>query len=131
MSAQLQLFPRLAEPYPKGFRRARAWHVTPAANLSSILASGLEPRTQEPHNPPGVCLFKTKAAAFHKSIQWLCAHWRNEPLCLIELDMTGLALDWKTGHELMTDDGEIIQPHRIIKLSPFYPVISSNDAQAA
>jgi hypothetical protein len=78
-----------------------------------------------------VCLFKSKAAAFHESATWLAARWKHESLCLIEVDLTGLSARQLFDYELMTDDGEVIQPHRIIKLSPFYPVVSSNTAQAA
>ncbi len=99
-----------------------AFHVTPIENLPLILERGLQPQigdrsAEMGEATPSVYLFPDLEACEDALANWLGDCFENEPengLAILEIDVTGLALESNAGFELECQ--EIINPSRIVSV---------------
>lgn len=89
-----------------------AWHVSPQRNLASILEKGIEPRLPEPDGDLAVSFFITRAVALEKAAQW--TKWRGVPLCLLRVNITGIAVTETFSFERITTSLNPVEASRIL-----------------
>lgn len=89
-----------------------AWHVSPQRNLASILERGIESRLPEPDGDLAVSFFVNRKVAREKAAQW--SKWRGVPLCLLRVDITGIAVTETFSFERITTSTAPVAASRIL-----------------
>ncbi len=93
-----------------------AYHVTPEENLPSIMEQGLRPSIGERSAELGetaerVYLFPSKEACEDALANWLGEQFDDGTLVILEVDITGLAMESDVGFEAACR--EAIEPNRV------------------
>lgn len=98
-----------------------AYHVTPTKNLESIFKQGLKPTLGDRSSKisgeqKGVYLFLDKISAEDAVMNWLGDEFDDEPLTMLEVDITGLDKYISKGADYELVINKTIEPNRIKKV---------------
>lgn len=96
-----------------------AYHVTPTKNIKNILKHGLIPNKPEESGDLAVSLFKTLEDAKRETKSWLFHKFNQQPLSLIEVEITGLVLTETFSFELITCNANPIPPSQFKNIYDF------------
>jgi len=91
------------------------------SNLPSILNLGLLANTLEPEGDLTVSFFRTEADAQRETRAWLASKWKDQPLTLLTVDVTGLRLTETFPYELITTSSDPVSFTRVLSHRPFLP----------
>lgn len=102
---------------------SRVFHVTPTANVDSILASGLEPRigprsSELGEAQPRVYLFVRREDAIEAVTNWMGEAFDDEPLSLLTVQRGGLPLAVTEGFDVEVTCDQLIPPGLIQHIEP-------------